>query len=251
MGILGKLVGGTVGFAIGGPIGALVGAAAGHFVSDRKPRRQIAEVREDSRENRQAIFLFSVVILAAKLCKVDGAVTRDEIATFRRVFSIPDSEKDAVGALFNSAKSDASGYEPYAAQIREVFGHDREMCKNLVASLVMIACADGTYHPLERAFIAKVAGILLLSANDLRQVESMFAPSPAQSQSENPYQTLGVASSATDDEIKAAHRKILMENHPDLMMSRGLPEEMRKIGDRKLAAANAAYDEIKRQRKTR
>ncbi len=249
MGILGKLVGGTVGFAIGGPIGALVGATAGHFVSDRKSRKRIPGAREDSPENRQAIFMFSVVILAAKLCKVDGTVTRDEIATFRRVFSIPDSEMGAVGALFNSAKSDAAGYEPYAMQIAQVFGHDKEMCKNLVASLVMIACADGVYHPLERGFIAKVAGILLLSANDLRQVESMFAMGAAQSQTEDPYQTLGVTGDATDDEIKAAHRKILMENHPDLMMSRGLPEEMQKVGDRKLAAANAAYDEIKRQRK--
>lgn len=249
MGILGKLVGGTVGFAIGGPIGALVGATAGHFVSDRRSRRKIPVIREDSPENRQAVFLFSVVILAAKLCKADGTVTRDEVATFRRVFTIPDSEAAAVGALFNSSKSDAAGYEPYAAQIAQIFGHDREMCKNLVASLVMIACADGVYHPLERGFIAKVAGILSLSANDLRQVESMFAVRPAQSRQEDPYQTLGVTSDATDDEIKAAHREILMENHPDLMMSRGLPEEMLKVGDRKLAAANAAYDEIKRQRK--
>ncbi|MCY3879368.1 MAG: TerB family tellurite resistance protein [Rhodobacteraceae bacterium] len=249
MGILGKLVGGTVGFALGGPVGALVGVATGHFVSDRRSRRRSPRIPAESPENRQAVFLASVVILAAKLCKVDGTVTRDEITTVRRVFSIPESEKEAVGALFNTAKSDAAGYEPYAMQIAKVFGGDREMCKNLVASLIMIACADGAYHPLERRFIANVADILDLSANDLRQVESMFAPTAAVSHKEDPYQTLGMQSDATDAEIKAAHRKILMENHPDLMMARGLPEELRKIGDRKLAAANAAYDEIKRIRK--
>ncbi len=248
MGIFGKVLGGTLGFALGGPIGALVGAAAGHVLADRKSSPSTVQTRLDSPDQRQAAFMFSVVILAAKLCKVDGKVTRDEIATFKRVFTIPESETKAVGALFNSAIRDPAGHEVYAAQVRQLFGHDREMCKNFAAALMAIACADGTYHPAERDYINNVAGILGLSSHELRQVESMFAASPARCTEEDPYAVLGVSSDATDAEIKVAHRKILKENHPDLAMARGLPEELWKIGDRKLAAANAAYDEIKRQR---
>ena len=249
MGILGKLLGGTLGFVVGGPIGALVGAAAGHVLADKRSTAGGAHARLDSPEHRQAAFMYSVIILAAKLCKVDGHVTRDEIATFKRVFAIPGAEAGAVGALFNKAKEDPGGYEVYARQVKRIFGHDHEMCKNLIAALIAIACADGDFHPAEREFIANVANILGLSASELRQVESMFVSATSPTGQEDPYAVLGVDRNASDDEVKAAHRKILKENHPDLAMARGLPEELWRIGDRKLAAANAAYDEIKRQRK--
>ena len=71
------------------------------------------------------------------------------------------------------------------------------------------------------------------------------------SEKRNPYAILGVSSDASDAEVKAAHRKILKDNHPDLMMARGMPEELTEIGNRKLAAANAAYDMIKERRKSR
>ena len=249
MGVIGKLIGGTLGFAFGGPIGALVGAAAGHVFADRKPDRESIQPRLGSPEHRQAVFMSSVIVLAAKLCKVDGQVTRDEITTFKRVFSIPDGDTGAVGSLFNLAKEDPAGHEIYARQVHEIFGRDREMCKNLVASLMAIACADGKFHPAERRYISDVAGILGLTDLELRQVEMMFARVRAQGEEEDPYAVLGVAPDASDAAIKAVHRKILKENHPDLAMARGLPEELMKIGDRKLAAANAAYDEIKRRRK--
>ena len=249
MGILGKVIGGTLGLLVGGPIGALLGAAAGHVVADKKFNYGAVRPNLDSPDQRQAVFMSAVVILAAKLCKVDGHVTRDEIATFKRVFTMNERDADGVGSLFNMARADPGGYEPYARQIGELFGHDREMCKNLVGALMSIACADGVYHPAERRFIANVAGILGLTDREIRQVESMFALLRARDEEEDPYEVLGVAPDASDAEIRAVHRKIIKENHPDLAMARGLPEELRKVGDRKLAAANAAYDEIKRRRK--
>ncbi len=249
MGVLGKLWGGVLGFAIGGPIGALVGAAAGHMVADRKSRRTKAAERIDSPEQRQAAFMFSVVILAAKLCKVDGRVTRDEIAAFRKAFAFQESEIEAVGVIFNQAKQDAAGYEIYAHQVFQIFGHDREMCRNVIAALLSIASVDGNYHPAERQFIADVAGILGIQEHDLRRLEFIYGSRRATQQAkDDPYEILGVRPDASDEAIKQAHRKILKENHPDLAMARGLPEEMRKIGERKLAAANDAYDRIKELR---
>lgn len=249
MGVLGKVIGGTLGLLVGGPIGALLGAAAGHVVADRKSDYGPVRPSLDSPDQRQAVFMSAVVILAAKLCKVDGHVTRDEIATFKRVFAMNERDAAGVGSLFNMAMADPGGYEPYARQIGELFGHDREMCKNLVGALMSIACADGAYHPAERRYISNVAGILGLTDREIRQVESMFVLLRARDEDEDPYAVLGVKPDASDAEIRAVHRKIIKENHPDLAMARGLPEELRKVGDRKLAAANAAYDEIKRRRK--
>lgn len=60
----------------------------------------------------------------------------------------------------------------------------------------------------------------------------------------NPYSVLGVSSSATDAEVKAAYRKLVKKYHPDRYTDSRLKEE----ASEKLKEINAAYDEIERIR---
>lgn len=60
----------------------------------------------------------------------------------------------------------------------------------------------------------------------------------------NPYSVLGVSPSATDDEVKAAYRKLVKKYHPDRYTDSRLKEE----ASEKLKEINAAYDEIERTR---
>ena len=108
MSIWGKVIGGTAGFFMGGPLGALIGAAAGHAYDRYKDGAQPdGEPRGPGfgdafrAANRQAAFTIAVVALAAKMAKADGVVTKDEIATFKRLFHIPESEMANVGRLFD------------------------------------------------------------------------------------------------------------------------------------------------------
>ena len=50
------------------------------------------------------------------------------------------------------------------------------------------------------------------------------------------------------EEIKAQYRKLVPDNHPDKLMGRGVPAEFVDIATRKLAAINAAYDIIAKER---
>ena len=59
--------------------------------------------------------------LAAKLSKIDGKVTQDEISTFKRIFEFPNSDLDAISKLFNTAKEDAYDYKSYAIQLSSHF----------------------------------------------------------------------------------------------------------------------------------
>ncbi len=249
MGVLGKIVGGTLGFVFGGPLGALVGAAAGHHFVDKRSRDANLETPSPaSPEHLQAAFSIAFIALAAKLSKVDGRVTRDEIATLRRIFPIPEEAVGEVGAIFNAAKADSAGYEEYARQISDIFFAQPQMLEHIIGALLMIAGADGTYHVSERRFIADVARIFGLDKPALNRIENTFFTAVSRSDETDPYEILGVNRAASDAEIKAAHRKILKENHPDLVMARGLPEEFLEIGNRKLAEANDAYDRIKKER---
>ncbi|MGN1482017.1 J domain-containing protein [Porcipelethomonas sp.] len=62
----------------------------------------------------------------------------------------------------------------------------------------------------------------------------------------DPYKVLGVSSQASDEEIKAAYRKLSMQYHPD-HHSDSIMEE---IANEKMAEINAAYDEIMNMRRS-
>jgi DnaJ like chaperone protein len=57
-----------------------------------------------------------------------------------------------------------------------------------------------------------------------------------------------VAHAADEATIKATYRKLARENHPDMLIAQGMPEEFIEVANDKLAAINAAYDKICAQR---
>ena len=59
---------------------------------------------------------------------------------------------------------------------------------------------------------------------------------------------LGVARTASDDEVRAAWKTLVRANHPDSLASRGVPAEFIASATDKVAGINAAWDRIKRER---
>ena len=103
MSIWGKLIGGAAGFAIGGPIGLMVGVAAGHIADNvgsggRSRRRRLPR----SAKSKQQIFAIALIVLAAKMAKADGQVTRDEVDAFKRLFKVPQEDMKAVGRILTN-----------------------------------------------------------------------------------------------------------------------------------------------------
>ena len=60
----------------------------------------------------------------------------------------------------------------------------------------------------------------------------------------NPYEVLGVSPNASDDEIKAAYRKLAKKYHPDNYVNNPLAD----VAEQKMKEINEAYDEINRMR---
>jgi DnaJ like chaperone protein len=57
-----------------------------------------------------------------------------------------------------------------------------------------------------------------------------------------------VSRDASNDEIRSVWRTLLRENHPDTLIAQGMPEDFIDVATEKVAAINAAYDEIAKQR---
>ncbi len=239
---------------MGGPIGAMLGGLAGHAVD--RFRSQAEEASAESLHHddqglfghntgtRQITFTIGVIVLGAKMAKADGVVTRDEIAAFKQVFKISTDDMKQVGRLFDRARQDAGGFEPYAQQIANIFRDDPAVLEELLGGLFHIAKADGSVTEDELVYLETVAQIFGFSQQDWDRIKAPNLP-PDQC---DPYQILGVTPDATDAEIKAAHRKLALENHPDRLMAKGLPQEFLDLANEKLAAVNAAYDDIKKRR---
>ena len=55
---------------------------------------------------------------------------------------------------------------------------------------------------------------------------------------------LGVKPSMGNDELKSHYRKLVVDNHPDKLMARGVPKEFIVIATEKIVAINEAYAQI-------
>ncbi len=256
MGYWGKIIGGMAGFAMGGPFGAVVGAALGHAADNGgmpnmgfsfgnqtmlNPARVAAMLGR-----RDQVFSICVVVLAAKLAKCDGAVKRAEIDSFKRHFRIPPEAVRDIGRLFDQAREDEAGFESYATQLGEAFDDNRGVLEDVLSALFVIARADGPVNAREHDFLARVHRRFGLDQTAWERARGSI-PRPA-ADAPDPYAVIGVAASATDEEIRATWKKLMRENHPDSLASRGVPAEFIARATDKVAQINAAWDRIKRER---
>jgi DnaJ like chaperone protein len=154
-----------------------------------------------------------------------------------------------VGRVFNIAKVNSAGYEPYARQLAAMFRDRPAVLEELLGGLFTIARADGSVHEAELAYLREVANLFGFSAETFERLRRMHGvPDAVERATEDPYAILGVARGASDAEIKAAYRRLTREHHPDLLMAQGVPAEFIEVATARMAAINAAYDEIQRAR---
>jgi DnaJ like chaperone protein len=245
MSVWGKILGGAAGFALGGPIGALVGALAGHAV-DKMSGTAGGGTGDTavSDATKQIAFTIGVIVLGAKLAKSDGTVTRDEVDAFKQVFHIPPDEMKNVGKVFDQARKDAHGFEPYARQLARMFADNPAVLEELLHGLFHIARADGRVADEEVAYLGQLAEIFGFDAQTWDRIRAANLAA----ETSDPFRILGVARDASDKDIRAAHRKLAVENHPDRLVAQGLPPEFVEMANEKLATINAAYDDIKKLR---
>lgn len=190
-------------------------------------------------------FSIAFIALAAKLAKADGRVSVSEVVTFRRIIDIPPEEEQNAARVYDLCRQQAAGYQHYARRIRGLIrGHanEEEVRTNLIDGLFHIALADGEYHPEEDRFLREVAGILEMGDRQFEQLRVRHVPDAW-----NPYGVLGLYPDAPADAVRSAWRRLVRENHPDLLISKGLPSELIRIAETRLKDINRAYEELTRE----
>ena len=239
MSIWGSLIGGFVGFSFAGPIGALIGSMIGGRVSSAR--------RSSFRQNfaqPQQMFALSLIILTAKLSKADGYVSREELVAVKQKLKIPEHEIDQVGKIFNKAKEDSLGYEPYAQQIAQIYRNNPAVLGEVINTLFYIAESDSNVSDSEIAMIRDIAKIFGLSKSQFEGIKE----SRKSSDKLNPYVVLGCNPNDDFSDIRKKYLILSKEHHPDILMSKGVPQEVIEESKKKMRAINSAFDQIEKMK---
>ena len=237
MSIWGSLIGGMVGLSLGGPFGMLLGSLIGGKIS-----RARSTVRTGSFAQPQQVFALSLIVLSAKLSKADGQVSHEELVAVKDKLRIPENEIDQVGKIFNKAKEESTGFEPYAEQISKIYQGNLNVLEEVINILFYIAEADGNVSKSELKMIQKIAKIFGLNQVQFNSIKETRKSSGKL----NPYVVLG---SKPEDDLKIIRQrylKLTKEHHPDILMSKGVPEEVIAESKKTMRAINSAWDQVQK-----
>jgi DnaJ like chaperone protein len=195
--------------------------------------------------HHQVAFTVGVISLGAKMAKADGIVTRDEVRAFKEVFKVPEGEMENVSRVFDLAKQDVHGYEAYADQLASLLKGNRSLLEDVLEGLFHIAIADGVFDPSEEKFLADVAQRFGFTLTEFSHVKARHVDSIRC----DPYEVLGITHDVDNDTLRRHYHKLVLDNHPDKMIARGVPPEFVSLATKKVAAINAAYEELSRERR--
>ena len=237
MSIWGSLIGGMIGFSLGGPFGMLLGSLLGGKISRARSGKNFGGFAQP-----QQIFALSLIVLSAKLSKADGKVSREELVAVKDKLKIPENEIEQVGKIFNKAKEESEGYEPYAQQMSQIYKGNINVLEEVINILFYIAESDGEISPSEFVMIENISKIFGLTNAQFNSIKE----SRKGSDKLNPYIVL--ESNPSDDLqiIRKRYIKLSKEHHPDLLMSKGVPQEVINESKAKMRAINSAWDQVQK-----
>lgn len=188
---------------------------------------------------RSVAFTIGVIALGAKLAKADGEVTRDEVAMFRAIFTIPPGDEAHAARVYNLARQDVAGFDAYARKIAGLFPAGDPVLRDLMEGLFRVAMADGALHPHEEVFLTEVARIFGLPERCFVALKARIAGGEP-----DPFAVLELPADATLDQARAAFRAAVREAHPDALRARGLPDEALVAAEERLKSLNRAWEDI-------
>lgn len=247
MGWVGKFLGGTIGFALGGPLGAIAGAAFGHLYdqaaieveADREPLSRL--------EGAQMTFFVAVFSMLAKLARVDGRITTEEITTIERFMEeelrLSSQSRQMAIRIFQAAKDSNDTFQDYAYQFYLHFRYYPQLIEFMMDILFKLAASDGRMSPAEETLLRSATRIFHLGETVFERFKARYF-----GQDPSPYEILGCQPTDNDDAVKRRYRTLVKEYHPDRISSKGLPEEFIEVAEAKFREIQKAYEAVKQER---
>jgi DnaJ like chaperone protein len=253
-----KLIGIVAGFFLFGFLGSILGYFVGAAI-DRIRALGSGGMNPLSNALRQAVFLESVFILMGKLAKADGVISQSEIdhvEQFMQKLGMTAEHRQQAIAWFKTGSDPAFDIGPTYQRFMSICGNTKDLKQVLLVYLIVMALADGHFHPAEEALLTEIAShfgydqAAFKHLLDMVLNQSHFGPGQINSAEslDDAYKALGVTKDSSDQEVKRAYRKLMSQYHPDKLMGQGVPADMIAIATEQTKEIQLAYDLIKKSR---
>jgi len=250
--IAGKLIGALVG-SIAGPLGTLFGGFIGHLFDRAVEERRAAgafspDIRfsADPVSQAQVNFLTCLIGLSIAVANTEGRVRQSQIDAMKAFFSehLPygQADQEVIERLIDGMydERDRIDVQALCAYFRGTTSPEARLL--LLRLLLQIAQADREgVSRAEEEMIRRIAALLGIPDPFYRQARAETGRGAGRA-----YGILGVGPDASVEEIKAAYRKLTMENHPDRVASLG--PELVKVAEEKFKAIQEAYEQVRREK---
>ena len=245
MGRFTKWLGAGLGWSFGGPIGAVLGYLIANAIEGfgKKDFQEFQRQAQGHSENTHSgDFEVSLLLLSSFVIKADGKIDQREL-DFVRSYFVKMYGKDRANHAFRLfkgiIKSEAISPRQICLQIQHQMQHAARL--QLMHYLFALAKADEIVTSEELDMLHKIAGYLNINPRDFESIKAMFY-----NDSQSAYKILEVEKTATDQEVKAAYRKMVKKHHPDKL--RHLGEEHLKGAQDKFLKIQEAYEQVKKER---
>lgn len=256
---VGKWIGGVMGFMALGPLGALAGYAIGSLFDTASEAEKASadggerfEGQQESAGQRNS-FLFSLLVMASYIIRADGKIMHSEMEFVRNFLrshfgeqAVTEGQQILLNLFEERKRMEQRDPMAFRNTIRDCGAQmsvhlSCEERLQLLDFLVMIAKSDGNVCTAEMEALKEVAVALRLSAQEVDSMLNLTGDSL-----EEAYKVLEVAPTATDDEVRAAYRRLALKHHPDKVAALG--EDIRKAAEVKFQQINAAKERIYKAR---
>jgi DnaJ like chaperone protein len=196
----------------------------------------------------------STFLMMGYLAKVDGVVSKREIAMAESIF---DSfglsvlgRQDAI-RLFTAGKHRSFQLDTILEPLSSVARKHRGLIRVFLEIQARIIIADGNLNSVSRKLFYTIAKHLGFSdqaaGNILRQVR-VRAVSPASIHIKEAYALLDVSEGCSNKTLKTAYRRAMSEHHPDKLQSDGATDQMIQAATEQTQTIQNAYQIIQTRR---
>ena len=201
---------------------------------------QSRQGRYTADEQRNSFFV-SLLVLSSAVIKADGKTHPAELRTVREFIRSNFGEQAAQQAeqILQQLNSQQVNIYSVGDQIASNMNYSQRL--QLFQYLVSIATADGDFSKSEKSVLEAIASALRLTSSDAASIIAMYYK-----EADSAYTVLEISPNATDDEVRAAYRRMAMKYHPDRVSTLG--PEVQKSAEEKFKQVQEAYATIKKQR---
>ncbi|TDQ59525.1 DnaJ like chaperone protein [Mesocricetibacter intestinalis] len=233
---------------------------------------------------RQSLFMQTTFAVLGHLTKSKGRVTENDIQMASNLMAqmqLDDANRRLAQEAFQRGKQADFPIREVIREFRIGCGQRADLLRMFLHVQLQAAFADDHLHQNEKEVLFLVAEELGLSRFQFEQMLAMeiaarqfsrggfsqqqrqggyqynygrqqygngggqdYARNTSGPTIEDAYKVLGVSASDDQQTVKRAYRRLMNENHPDKLVSKGLPKEMLEMAKEKAQQIQAAYDLI-------